>query len=158
MLLGTDCLGLPPYQVTFWSIQPFGHNRHGPKIGGLCGFFVGEGREMSDTCVRNSLSSSWVLRKSLFLAFFGHSHVMLFTEMVIISCCFSEYDELKFSQFLEEQSEEMRCNECPIENWQRRYLRRFPSDCLKYVWKRGVSWRCFAYEIILYTKAEGRRC
>jgi len=29
--------GLPPYQVASWSIQPFGHNRHGPKIwGGGC--------------------------------------------------------------------------------------------------------------------------
>jgi len=29
--------GLPPYQVASGSIQPFGHNRHGPKIGGgLC--------------------------------------------------------------------------------------------------------------------------
>jgi len=26
--------GLPPYQVAYWSIQPFGHNRHGSKIGG----------------------------------------------------------------------------------------------------------------------------
>ena len=26
--------GLPLYQVASWSIQPFGHNRHGPKIGG----------------------------------------------------------------------------------------------------------------------------
>jgi len=26
--------GLPPYQVAFWSIQPFGHNSDGPKIGG----------------------------------------------------------------------------------------------------------------------------
>jgi len=25
---------LPPYQVASWSIQPFGHNRHGPKTGG----------------------------------------------------------------------------------------------------------------------------
>ena len=23
-----------PYQAASWSIQPFGHNRHGPKIGG----------------------------------------------------------------------------------------------------------------------------
>jgi len=30
--------GLPPYQVASWSIQPFGHNRLGPKIGGLCPF------------------------------------------------------------------------------------------------------------------------
>jgi len=28
--------GLPPYQVASWSIQPFGHNRHGPKIGRGC--------------------------------------------------------------------------------------------------------------------------
>jgi len=26
--------GLPPYQVASWSYQPFGHNRHDPKIGG----------------------------------------------------------------------------------------------------------------------------
>ena len=26
--------GLPPCQVPSWSIQPFGHNRHGPKICG----------------------------------------------------------------------------------------------------------------------------
>jgi len=26
------------YQVAFWSIQPFGHNRHGSKIGRLCPF------------------------------------------------------------------------------------------------------------------------
>jgi len=25
--------GLPPYQVASWSMQPFGHNRRGPKIG-----------------------------------------------------------------------------------------------------------------------------
>ena len=39
----TQChlsLGLPPYQVASWSIQPFGHNGHGLKIGegGLCPF------------------------------------------------------------------------------------------------------------------------
>jgi len=33
---------LPPYQVTSSSIQPFGHNRHGPKIGwGECALFSG---------------------------------------------------------------------------------------------------------------------
>jgi len=31
--------GLPLYQVTSWLIQPFGHNRHGPKIGGGCAPF-----------------------------------------------------------------------------------------------------------------------
>ena len=30
--------GLPLYQVASCSIQPFGHNRHGPKIGG-CPFW-----------------------------------------------------------------------------------------------------------------------
>jgi len=40
----TQCVlgrGLLPYQVASWSIQAFGHNRHGPKIGG-CAPFVGE--------------------------------------------------------------------------------------------------------------------
>jgi len=34
------CLGrgLSPCQVASWSIQPFGHNRHGPKIGGCAPF------------------------------------------------------------------------------------------------------------------------
>jgi len=30
--------GLPPYQVTSWSMQPFGRNRNGPKIGGAVPF------------------------------------------------------------------------------------------------------------------------
>ena len=34
--------GLPPYQVASWSIQPFGHNRHGLKIG-VCALFWGAG-------------------------------------------------------------------------------------------------------------------
>jgi len=35
--------GLHLYQVAFWSIEPFGHNRHVPKIGvGLCPFGEGE--------------------------------------------------------------------------------------------------------------------
>jgi len=36
------CLGwgLPPYQSLSWCIQPFGHNRHGLKIGG-CPPFLG---------------------------------------------------------------------------------------------------------------------
>jgi len=35
--------GLLPYQVASSFIQPFGHNRHGPKIGALCPLFGGEG-------------------------------------------------------------------------------------------------------------------
>jgi len=36
--------GLRSYQVASSSIQPFGHNRHGPKIcGGLCPFLGGAG-------------------------------------------------------------------------------------------------------------------
>jgi len=34
---------LPAYKVASWSIQPFGHNRHGPKIGGCCAPFCGAG-------------------------------------------------------------------------------------------------------------------
>jgi len=37
--LGRD---LPPYQVASWSIQPFGHNRHQPKMGGCAPFGEGE--------------------------------------------------------------------------------------------------------------------
>ena len=34
MPLGMEVgLGLPPYQVASGSMQPFGHNRRGPKIG-----------------------------------------------------------------------------------------------------------------------------
>jgi len=33
--------GLPPYQVVSWCIQTFGHNRHGPKMGGCAPFWVG---------------------------------------------------------------------------------------------------------------------
>jgi len=34
--------GLLPYQVACWSMQPFGHNSHGPKIGGSA-LFLGKG-------------------------------------------------------------------------------------------------------------------
>jgi len=34
--------GLPPCQVPSWSIQPFGHNKHGPKIWLLP--FLGRGK------------------------------------------------------------------------------------------------------------------
>ena len=43
--LGTQCRlgrGLPPYQVASSSIQSFGHNRHGPKIGCCAPFVEGE--------------------------------------------------------------------------------------------------------------------
>jgi len=33
--------GLPLYQVASWFIQPFGHNRHGRKLGVLCPLFEG---------------------------------------------------------------------------------------------------------------------
>jgi len=41
---------LPLYKVASWSIQPFGHNKHGPKIGwGLCPVFWGAGWIPSNT-------------------------------------------------------------------------------------------------------------
>jgi len=33
--------GLSPYQVPSWSIQPFGHNRHGPNIAAAVPLFRG---------------------------------------------------------------------------------------------------------------------
>ena len=41
--------GLPPYQVAFCSIQPFSHNKHGPKIEGLSPFLRGQPRWPSNT-------------------------------------------------------------------------------------------------------------
>jgi len=41
--------GLLPYQVASWSIQPFGHNRHGPKIGGCAPVLEGEAGSLSNT-------------------------------------------------------------------------------------------------------------
>jgi len=43
--------GLPPCQVSSWSIQLFGHNRHGPikKIGGDVPLFLGGARLPSNT-------------------------------------------------------------------------------------------------------------
>jgi len=42
--------GLLPYQVATSSIQPFGHNRHGPKIGwGGCVLFLGVAGSPSNT-------------------------------------------------------------------------------------------------------------
>ena len=35
--------GLPPWQVSSWSIQPFDHNRHGPKLGVVVPPFRGQG-------------------------------------------------------------------------------------------------------------------
>jgi len=41
---------LPPYHVASWSIQPFGHNRYGQKIGGrgLCPFGWGGAGSLSN--------------------------------------------------------------------------------------------------------------
>ena len=42
--------GLSPYQVASWSIQPFGHNRHGPKTGcGGCAPLGGGAESPSNT-------------------------------------------------------------------------------------------------------------
>jgi len=48
------CRGLLPYQVASSSIQPFGHNRHGPKIGwDGCALFPG------DSCVSIEHKIAW---------------------------------------------------------------------------------------------------
>ena len=39
--------GLSPCQVSSWSIQPFCHNRHGPKLGVLCPILVGLGPHLT---------------------------------------------------------------------------------------------------------------
>jgi len=42
--------GVPPYQVASWSIQPFDHNRHGPKIGKAMPPFFGGGLKLGWLC------------------------------------------------------------------------------------------------------------
>jgi len=41
--------GLPSHQLASWSIQPFGHNRHGPEIGGSAPFRRGRAGSPSNT-------------------------------------------------------------------------------------------------------------
>jgi len=44
--------GLPQYQAASSSIQPFGHNRHRPKIGGSTGFLGrGLGPHLTQSCL-----------------------------------------------------------------------------------------------------------
>ena len=65
--------GLPPYQVASWAIQPFGHNRHRPKIGRLCSlFWEGElGPHLTQCCLGKGLPpykvASWSIQP------FGHN-------------------------------------------------------------------------------------
>jgi len=62
--------GLLPYQVASSSIQPFGHNRHGPKIGELCPF-RGRGAESQSNTMSHRLRSISV--SSGILQPFGHN-------------------------------------------------------------------------------------
>jgi len=65
--------GLTPYQVTSWSMQPFGRNRYGPKVGGrLCPFGGGELGPHPTQCGQGRglparQASSWSVQP------FGHS-------------------------------------------------------------------------------------
>ena len=73
--------GLPPCQVASWSIQPFGHNRHGPKIGGCAPLGEGELSLYLTPCgqVRGlppRQVSSWSIQP------FGHNTPTLQTKMI----------------------------------------------------------------------------
>jgi len=64
--------GLPPYQVASYSIQPFGHNGHWPKIGGRVPLGEGElGPHLTQCRVRRGLPpyqvASWSMQQ------FGHN-------------------------------------------------------------------------------------
>ena len=63
--------GLPPYQMASWSIQPFGLNRHGPKIEGAGPHLTqcGLGRGLPPCQV-----SFWSIQQ------FGHKTPMLQTD------------------------------------------------------------------------------
>ena len=64
--------GLLPYQVASSSIQPFGHKRHGPKIGcgGGCALFTGGAGSPSNTVAwaEAYLHTKWHLSPSSLLA------------------------------------------------------------------------------------------
>jgi len=62
--------GLLPYQVASSPIQPFGHNRHGPKLGGGCALFSGTAGSPSkkSRVGRGYLHTKWHLSPSSRLA------------------------------------------------------------------------------------------
>jgi len=62
--------GLPPYQVASRSIQPFGQNRHGPKIGWGCAVFAGGAESPSNKVAwaKAYLHTKWHLNPSSRLA------------------------------------------------------------------------------------------
>ena len=64
--------GLPPYQVASWCIQPFGHNRNGPKIRGLC-CFLGEGSWVPSSTCGLDQGPSWCQVASRSIQPFGHN-------------------------------------------------------------------------------------
>jgi len=71
--------GLPLYQVASWSIQPFGHNKHGPKIGGCATFVWGELGPQLTQCGRGR--GPPVCRVSLWsIQPFGHNTPTLQTD------------------------------------------------------------------------------
>jgi len=60
--------GLSPYQVSFWSIQPVGHNRHRPKFRGLlcplCGAGFPSNTMWSGTTRTSIVHTKWHLDPS----------------------------------------------------------------------------------------------
>jgi len=53
--------GLPPYKVASWAIQPFGHNRHEPKSGGLCAALRGAGSSSNTMCRGLRPQGTWAV-------------------------------------------------------------------------------------------------
>jgi len=64
--------GLPSYQVASSSIQPFSHNRHGPKFGRLCPLGVELGPHLTQCCPGRGLPSYKVAFRSM--QPFGHNN------------------------------------------------------------------------------------
>ena len=65
---------LPPYQVAFWSIQPFGHSRHGPKIGGYApSWWRGASPHLAECSLALGLSPYQVASRSI--RPFGHNRL-----------------------------------------------------------------------------------
>ena len=114
------CRGLSPCQVTCWSIQPFGHNRHGSKIGGLCPFGKGQlGPHLTQGGWGRGLPpcqvSSWSIQP------FGHNTTMSQTNRTTYRTTIREH---RVNRFTNGHPEVININsisyklECvPIPNW-----------------------------------------
>jgi len=69
--------GLPACQVSSWSIQPIGHSRHGPKIGGLLSPWEGGCVPIEHNAAKAYLRTKWHLDSAVGLNTWAESWGLL---------------------------------------------------------------------------------